>query len=146
MALLVSSVVLAGCNDHHAVKTKDNPLLTAKPEDTALLLYRARGYANQHTRTSDDTMYLTCLMHPNKTQGLPKFEKAHEKDCDRFIKSMVDYSHKSKEFNSVTYSDLASKGVLDKFLITLAVPLGDEESFKSSLPLELHSAKDARGA
>ena len=32
VALLVSSVVLAGCHDHHVVKPKDNPLLNANQE------------------------------------------------------------------------------------------------------------------
>ncbi len=142
VALLVSSVVLAGCHDQHVVKPKDNPLLTAKPEDAALLIYRARAYAFKHSKTSDDSKYLTCLMHPNKNKGLPRFEKGYEKACERYINAMVTYSHQnSQQFRSVTLADFSSKEVMNRFFTTLEDPLGDEKTFRARLPRELKTAQ-----
>lgn len=122
--------LISGCSPHK------NVLLTANKVEAAKFIVAAETYAIVHGKISgfvDSGLYSKCF-HDMSALDNP-FQKVSQHRCSDFLDQMVDYAKTTKNFKSVTVSDLKNYKVFPR-LEALIYDFEDTEGDPGRMNLE----------
>ena len=106
---IAATLILSACGSHK------NPLLTQPKKATVRFVKNAQDFASKKTGVMyGDGVYSECIVNPEHFDFLDG-KGAGAKRCAKVFKAMVEYAEKSKDFSSLTVSDLKDKAVQKRF-------------------------------